>query len=74
LTSITKRMDATVLEVIKAAMDGSFAGGVLTGTLANGGVDLAPYHDLDAQVPPELKAEMEALRKGIIDGTIAVGG
>jgi basic membrane protein A and related proteins len=74
LTSITKRMDATVLEVIKAAMDGSFAGGVLTGTLANGGVDLAPYHDMDAQVPAELKAEIEALRKGIIDGTIAVGG
>jgi basic membrane protein A len=72
LTSVTKRMDATVLAVVKSAMDGSFQGGVLTGTLANGGVDLAPFHDRDADVPAELKAELDALRAGIIDGSIKV--
>jgi len=74
LTSITKRMDSTVLEVIEAAMEGTFKGGVLVGTLANGGVDLAPFHDMEGLVPDELKAELEALRKGIIDGSINVGG
>ena len=72
LTSITKRMDATVLAVIEAAMNDTFEGGVLTGTLENGGVDLAPFHDLDDAVPDALKAELDGLRAGIIDGTISV--
>lgn len=74
LTSITKRMDATVMQVIESAMDGSFQGGVLVGSLASGGVDLAPFHDMDAMVPADLKSEIEAIREGIIDGTIKVGG
>lgn len=72
LTSITKRMDATVLGVIKQAMEGSFEGGVLVGTLANGGVDMAPFHDMEELVSDELKQELEAIRQGIIDGTIDV--
>jgi basic membrane protein A len=74
LTSIMKRMDATVLQVVEGAMKGEFKGGVVVGTLANGGVDLAPFHDMDAAVPAELKAELDAIRKGIVDGTIKVGG
>ena len=72
LTSITKRMDATVLQVIKAVMDGTFEGGILTGTLANGGVDLAPFHDMEGDVPDALKAELASIRQGIIDGSIDV--
>ena len=74
LTSVEKRMDATVVAAITAAQDGSFAGGVTVGTLASGGVALAPFHDLDAAVSAELKAELEALKAGIIDGSINVKG
>jgi basic membrane protein A and related proteins len=73
LTSVTKRMDATVLDVIKAAMDGTFKGGILLGSLENGGVDLAPFHDMDDAIPAELKQELDAIRAGIIDGSIKVG-
>ena len=72
LTSVTKRMDATVHQVIERTMNGEFEGGLLVGTLENGGVDLAPFHDMDALVPDELKAELSAIRAGIIDGSIAV--
>ncbi|MBK6468360.1 MAG: BMP family ABC transporter substrate-binding protein [Rhodobacter sp.] len=72
LTSVTKRMDSTVTEVIQRAMDGSFKGGVMVGTLENGGVALAPFHDMDAAIRAELKAELETVRAGIIDGSIAV--
>jgi len=74
LTSITKRMDMTVLEVIKQAMDGTFTGGSLVGTLENGGVDLAPFHDMESLVSDSLRAELDAVRRGIIDGSINVGG
>jgi basic membrane protein A len=74
LTSITKRMDATVLGVIEAAQNGTFKGGVLVGKLANGGVDLAPFHDMEALVPEELKAELATIRQQIIDGNLSVGG
>jgi basic membrane protein A len=73
LTSITKRMDATVYGVIEAAMKGTFKAGVLVGSLSNGGVDLAPFHDMESLVPEELKKELAEIRKGIVGGTIKVG-
>jgi len=72
LTSITKRMDATVRQVIEMAMNDQFGGGLIVGALENGGVDLAPFHDLDSAVPASLKAELLAIRAGIVDGTIDV--
>lgn len=73
LTSILKQMDATVQAAIEAAMDGSFAGGLTVGTLENDGVGIAPFHDMDSQVPDELKAEIDTIKAGIIDGSIKVG-
>ncbi len=74
LTSVEKMMDATVLAAIKAAHDGTFEGGVVVGTLGSGGVGLAPFHELEDAVPADLKAELDALRQGIIDGSIDVKG
>ena len=74
LTSVVKRMDNTVKAVIKQAMDGDFAGGVMVGNVANGGVSLAPYHSFDSAIPADLKAEVDAIRAGIIDGSVNVGG
>ena len=72
LTSVLKNMDVTTFNAIKSVVDGSFAGGVTVGTLANGGVGLAPYHDFDASVPQALKDQIEALKAGIIDGSVSV--
>ncbi len=74
LTSVVKRMDATVYQVIERAMAGDFSGGVITGTLENGGVDIAPLHDFEAAVPAELMAELDEIRAGITDGSIMIGG
>ena len=74
LTSVLKRMDKTVMQLIKQTMDGKFEGGMLVGTLANEGLSLAPYGSFDSAVPAALKAEIEAIRVGIIDGSINVGG
>jgi basic membrane protein A len=72
LTSVLKRMDSTVMEAIKQAKDGTFKGGVIVGTLASGGVGIAPYHDLDSAVSAELKGEIDKIAAGIKDGSIKV--
>ncbi len=73
LTSVEKKMDNAVFDTIKAAMDGTFkGGGVYVGTLANGGVDIAPYHAFDSEVSAELKAEIEKLKADIISGAVKV--
>jgi basic membrane protein A len=68
-------MDNSVFDVIKATMDGNFDGcGVYIGSLANGGVGIAPYHDLENEIPDDLKAEIEDLQAKIISGEIADTG
>lgn len=71
LTSVLKKMDATTMQVIEQAMDGTFKGGVVVGTLENEGVGLAPFHDLDSVVPQELKDELKEVKAGIISGAIS---
>jgi len=71
LTSVMKYMDVTTFNVIKSVMDGTFKGGVIVGTLENGGVGLAPFHDLESVVPAEVKAELDAIKADIIAGKIA---
>lgn len=70
LSSVLKKMDVTTLNVVKSAMDGTFKGGITVGNLANTGVDLAPYHDLDNMVSADLKAELDTVRAKILDGSI----
>jgi basic membrane protein A len=70
LTSVLKNMDVTVLTAIQSLIDGTFVGGVTIGDLPNGGVGLAPYHDLATLVSAELQTELDTVRAGIIDGTI----
>ena len=72
LTSVLKNMDVTTFNAIASVLDGTFAGGVTVGTLANGGVGLAPFHDLDASVPQALKDQIETLKAGISDGSVDV--
>lgn len=71
-TSVGKAMDVAVFEAIKAAKDGTFTNDLYVGTLKNGGAYLAPFHDYDAKVSAETKAELKTIQDGIIAGTITV--
>jgi basic membrane protein A len=73
LTSVRKRYDIAVRNVVRLVVDGTFeGGGTFQGTVGNGSVDLAPFHDLDDRVPADLKARLVELRIGIADGSISV--
>jgi len=72
LTSAQKAIDVSVVDVIKKNQGGDLGGEDYSGTLANKGVLLSPFHDFDATIPAELKTEIETLRKAIADGSIKV--
>jgi basic membrane protein A len=72
LSSVLKNMDITTFESIKQVIAGTFEGGVIVGTLENGGVGLAPFHDLESMVSAELQAEIEQLKADIISGAVSV--
>jgi basic membrane protein A len=70
ITSVLKGETLAVKTAVLAAASGSFKGGNYIGTLANGGVSLAPFHEFDSKVPASLKSELQQISKGIQDGSI----
>jgi basic membrane protein A len=72
LTSVMKLMGEAVENVVKEDKDGKFSNTPYVGTLANDGVQLAPFHDMESEVPAELKTELEQIKKDIAAGTLKV--
>ncbi len=72
LTSVMKGMDVAVHDAITASANGNFDNTPYTGTLENGGVGLAPFHEQEGAVPAELAGKLDELRQQIIDGEIKV--
>ena len=72
LTSVMKEMSTAVEDVIAGAAGGSFDATPYVGTLENGGVGLAPFHEFEDDVPADLAKEVEALKQEIIDGSVVV--
>lgn len=68
LTSVLKNMDVAVFDAIAAAKEGTFKGGIYTGTLANGGVGIATVSGASA----ELTAALEKLQADIVSGAVSV--
>jgi basic membrane protein A len=65
LSSAMKLITPGVYELIKLARDGKFPAGNYLGDAG-----YAPFHDVDNEVPPEVKTEMEKINAGLLDGSI----
>lgn len=65
LSSAVKLITPGVFELIKLSKDGSFPSGNYFGD-----VGYAPYHDLDNEVPAEVKTMMAEINAGLLDGLI----
>ncbi len=72
LTSVIKQIGQSVFDTIKDASEGNFSADPYVGTLENGGVDIAPFHDFDSKVPAELKSKVDELKQQIISGELKV--
>ena len=72
LTSVMKGMDVAVQKSIQAAVQGKFSNEPYVGTLENGGVGLAPYHDADSTIPDATKTEIDEIRYKLLKGDIKI--
>jgi basic membrane protein A and related proteins len=72
ITSIQKGIVTAVKNAVTTTADGSFKGGNYIGTLQNGGVALAPFHDFDSKVPAALKSELQQVTQGIEGGSVKI--
>ena len=70
ITSVEKGITTAVKVAVLSAANGTFHGGNYIGTLTNGGVTLAPYHDFAGKVPSALNSELAQIKTQIQNGTI----
>ena len=66
LTSAMKPIPGPLEDLIKLAKAGKFP----TTGLYTGAAGYAPYHDVASQVPAKVDTEMQAVLKGLTDGSI----
>lgn len=71
-TSVVKEIGQAVFDTIKESSEGKFSSEAYIGTIANGGVNIASFHDHEADVPAEVKTKLEELKKAIGDGSLKV--
>ncbi len=72
LTSVMKNLTTASREVTMASFEGGFSSDPYVGTLDNGGVGIAPFHDWESKLDPALIAEVEELKAAIISGEFVV--
>lgn len=72
VTSMIKRGDVAVFNIIKATIDGSFQGGMNVFGLKEAGVDYVHDGPHAEKIPAEVKAKVEALRADVVDKRILV--
>lgn len=72
LTSVIKQIGQSVFDTVQQAVDGKYISDPYVGTLENAGVDLAPFHNFDSQVPAEVKTKLDELKASIISGELKV--
>ena len=70
ISSVEKGIVAAVKTAVLNAAHGTFKGGNYIGTLSNGGVTLAPYHDFASKVPASLQSELAKIKADIENGSI----
>ena len=72
LTSVMKGMDVAVQKSIQSGIQKKFDNTPYVGTLENGGVGLAPYHDASSSIPDKTKTEIAAIRYKLLHGDITI--
>lgn len=65
LTSVVKLPAPSILELIKLSQNGGLPAGNYFGE-----VEIAPFHELDNEIPTEVMTVLEEIKAGLLDGSI----
>lgn len=68
LSSALKLITPGVFELIRLSHEGNFPSGNYFGDIG-----YAPFHDLENEIPADVRAEMELINAGLLDGSIETG-
>jgi basic membrane protein A len=68
LSSAMKLITPGVFNLIRQARENIFPAGNF-----HGAAGYAPFHDLDGEVPPDVKSEMDKINAGLLNGSIQTG-
>lgn len=72
LTSMVKRGDVAVFDIVKAAVEGTFQGGMKVFGLKEAGVDYVHDGPHAAKLPDDVKAKVELFRADVVEKRITV--
>nr|WP_314459602.1 BMP family protein [uncultured Clostridium sp.] len=72
LSSSVYHIPKVIETAFKTVKDGSFKGGIYQLGMKEGAVNIAPYHDLESQIPDELKAQIKEKVEAIESGEFTV--
>ncbi len=72
LTSVLKKTDLIVFDLVKREVEGKFQKGEIIYGLNGGYFDLTDMKTMGDKIPQEYKDKVQELKKAIIDGTIKV--
>jgi basic membrane protein A len=71
LSTVEKRIDTSLYDVVNKTVNGSFPAGSYVGTLTNSGTGLAPFYNLSSKVPAAVQTELKTLQATVATGKIA---
>jgi len=71
IASMLKRVDNAAYQAIQSVVEGTFSGGIVTLTLADGGVGYT-NEGSNLQLSDTIKSELDKIEQGIVSGTITV--
>jgi basic membrane protein A and related proteins len=73
LTSAEKHLALAVKTAITNVVQNKFKAGIESFEASGDGVGVAPYHNYDSKLTADQKAKIDAISKGLKDGTIKTG-
>jgi basic membrane protein A len=71
LTSVVFHPEANIKQMVQDAIAGTYKSSYLL-DMTNGGVDLAPYHNLQSAIPEQVIASISSMRADIISGKLVI--
>lgn len=70
LTSMVKRVDVVVYDIVEHVVQGAFEGGVRSFGLREGGIDYVHEGPHAEHIPDDVRTRVEAIRRDIVEGRI----